>query len=341
MKKQYSIMWLMAVAFAATFTFTACSSDDDDNNKESERFETTNYDDLNYFQRAIVDVDSLGNFKCRQYGVPLYDNDTTHLYLGVESLEVAEQVFRMWLAPDIKAETAADKSLTVNLTDEEGKAQGTVFFRPGTAGTVAEVTVSPETKLKHFSQVTFMLNSAWPLNSAKSKWHVGDVVRNVHLSGDIEKHFKSGDVPRNWVCVREAGTVKLNYIGVIGVNPMFCAVTKQSYDVPVQGRKLDAAAIADSKYCPSLASADVIKDLLHQDFNFYEACFLDTGNGSFAGDGYWVDNYHSSGLYGFREVYYYNSGFHYGENQRSTVTKPFLLKIDWVPDGEMHDGGTY
>ena len=75
MKKQYSILWLMAMVVAATFTFTACSDDD----KAPERLETTAYDDLDYFQRAIVDVDSLGNFQCRQYGVPLYDNDTTHL----------------------------------------------------------------------------------------------------------------------------------------------------------------------------------------------------------------------------------------------------------------------
>ena len=88
MKKQYSILWLMAMVVAATFTFTACSDDD----KAPERLETTAYDDLDYFQRAIVDVDSLGNFQCRQYGVPLYDNDTTHLYIGVESIEAAEKI---------------------------------------------------------------------------------------------------------------------------------------------------------------------------------------------------------------------------------------------------------
>ena len=342
MKKQYSILWLMAMAVAATLTFTACSDDDD--NKAPDRLETTTYNDLDYFQRAIVDVDSLGNFHSRQYGMPLYDNDTTHLYIGVETIEVAEKIFRYWLAPDIEAVAAADKSITAILTDEDGKAQGTVFFRPGTAGTVAEVTASPETRFLHFSQVTFLLNSAWPFNSAASKWHVGDVVRNVHLSPDIEKHFKSGDIPRNWVCIREAGTKSISLLGstqILGVNPMFCAITKQSYNVPISDKWIDAAAIVNSKYCPSLPSADVIKDLLHQDFNFYDACFLDTGNGSPFGDGCWVDYYHTSWLKGFQEAYYYNSGFHYGENESSTVMKPFLLKIDWVADGNMHDGGTY
>ena len=340
MKKQYSILWLMAMVVAATFTFTACSDDDDD--KAPERLETTAYDDLDYFQRAIVDVDSLGNFQCRQYGVPLYDNDTTHLYIGVESIEAAEKIFRYWLAPDIEAVAAADNSITANLTDEDGKAQGTIFFRPGTAGTVAEVTASPETRLLHFSQVTFLLNSAWPFNNAASKWHVGDVVHNVHLDADVEKHLQNGGgVPRDWVCIRESGGTFSSLGITIGIPPMFCAVTKQSYNVPVQGKWIDAAAIVDSKYCPSVSTADAIKDLLHQDWDFFGVCFLDCGNGSPGGDGYWIDYYHSSWLKAFQEVYYYNSGFHYGENESSKVMKPFLLKIDWVADGEMHDGGTY
>ena len=340
MKKQYSILWLIAVALVATFTFTACSSDDDDNNsnKESERFESNDYDDLNYFQCAIVNVDSLGNFLCRQYGVPLYDNDTTHLYLGVESLEVAEQVFRKWLAPDIKAETAADKSLTVNLTDEEGKAQGTVFFRPGTGGTVAEVTVSPETKLKHFSQITFMLNSAWPLNSAKSKWHVGDIVRNIHIDEDIEDRFEDGDIPRDWVCVREAGTKNIGVGFVMGVNPMFCAITKQSYNIPFY--LFNSRHIKTSKYCPSLAVAENIREELNKDWDFFAACFDEVGRGKLSDVGCWINYIHGT-FVTFTEIYSYQSGSHYGVASAFSDCQPFLLKIDWVPDGEMHDGGTY
>jgi len=331
MKKQYSIMWLMAVAFAATFTFTACSSDDDDNtNNDSEKFETTNYDDLDYFQRAIVDVDSLGNFKYRQYGTPLYENDTTHLYLGVETLEAAEQFFRQWLAPDIKAVAAADKSLTVNLTDEQGKAQGTVYFRPGTGGTVAEVTVSPETKLRHFSQVTFLLNSAWPFNSATSKWHVGDIVHNLHYANGLEDYCEGGKLARDWVCIRESSN---------GVKPMFCAISKQAYGIPFG--LTDSRSIKKTLYCPSLPTAETIKSLLNKDWDFFAACFDECGGGKLLGDGYWIDDVHNNGWSIYTEVYYYNSGFHYGERGNESVHKHFLLKIDWVEDGNMHDGGTY
>lgn len=340
MKKQYSILWLMAMAVAATLTFTACSDDDD--NKAPDTLETTTYDDLGYFQRAIVDVDSLGNFLCRQYGTPLYDNDTTHLYIGVESTEAAEKIFRYWLAPDIEAAAAADGSITATLTDEASKAQGTVFFRPGTAGTVAEVTASPETRLLHFSQVTFLLNSAWPFNSATSKWHVGDVVHNVHLSSDIESKFDSGDVPRDWVCVRESGGT-FSTLGITcGIPPMFCAITKQTYRVPISNF-YNSGNIKLSKYCPSLPTADAIKDILTKDWDFFAACFAESGNGVLTGgDGYWIDDFHWNWTgTGYTEVYYYNSGFHYGENSYSSSKKPFLLKIDWVVDGEMHDGGTY
>lgn len=330
----------MAVAFAAALTFAACSKDDDNDNKPSDRLEEASYDDLSYFQRAIVDVDSLGNFLFRKYGVPLYVSDTTHLYIGVESLAAAEKIFRYWLAPDIEAVAATDNSLTVNLTDVNGKAQGTIFFRPGTGGTVAEVTASQDTQLKHFSRITFLNNSAWPLNGVSSKWHVGDVVHNVHLDADIERLFVGGDIPREWVCIREAGYSTMWGVN-FGVPPLFCAITKQSYNIPVPGKWVNAAGIVASKYCPSLGTANVIKDLLHKDWDFFAACFDESGNGSPGLDGYWINDYHSEWLRAFYEVYYYNSGFHYGENESSGIKKHFLLTIDWVADGSMHDGGTY
>lgn len=322
---------ICAALQAATLTFTACSSDDD--NEADARLETTTYNDLDYFQRTIVNVDDQGNLLCRQYGVPLYENDTTHLYIGVETIEAAEKIFRCWLAPDIEVTTGADNSITAPLTDEEGKSQGTVFFRPGNAGTLAEVTVSPETRLLHFSQITFLVNSAWPYNSAKSKWHVGDIVHDVHLSGQYVKHFKSGDIPREWVCVREASN---------GVNPMFCATTKQPYGVPV-GPVHDSWQIRRSGLCPSLGMANVIKDLLGKDWDFFDACFEESGGGPLLdSNGFWIDDEHTSFFISYYyEVYFYRSGYHYGEEEHSNATKRFLLKIDWVGDGQMHDGGTY
>ena len=335
MKRKYSIQWLMAIAVATTFALTACSSDDDDNNQAPDRQETTTYDDLDYFQRTIVNVDSLGNFISRQYGTPLYDNDTTHLYIGVESIAEAEKMFRSWLAPDIEAVPTPTGDITVSLTDREGKSQGTVYFRPGTGGTMAEITASTDTRLLHFSQITFLVNSAWPFNSPTSRWHVGDIVRDVHLSRtvygkSIETNFKSGDIPRNWVCIREAGN---------GVNPMFCAITSKTYTIPAG--PVNESYFIEQYYGPGLGTANVIKDLLNSDWDFFVACFEESGGGTLDNSGFWIYDHHWSWFSYYYEVYYYQSGYHYGENEHSTAQKRILLKIDWVSDEHMHDGGSY
>ena len=98
MKTKKFILALAALTIAAT-AFIACSSDDDDNNNNGQNVPeseaVTSYDDLSFFQNAIVSIDSLGNFLCRHYGQPLYDNDTTQLYIGVETLAQAEEIFTL------------------------------------------------------------------------------------------------------------------------------------------------------------------------------------------------------------------------------------------------------
>lgn len=319
----------MAIAIATSFALTACSSDDDESNQAPGRLETTTYDDLDYFQRTIVRIDSLGNFICRQYGTPLYDNDTTHLYIGVDSIAEAEKMFRSWLAPDIEVVPTSTGDITISLTDKEGHAQGTLFFRPGTGATVAEITASPDTRLLHFSQVTFLVNSAWPFNSATSRWHVGDIVHDVHIEAETEKVLEN--VPRNWVCVREARN---------GVFPMFCAITVNSYEHQVRG--LVREKITRTKYCPDMGMANNISQLLNKDWDFFAACFEESDGGArLDDDGYWIDDAHNNWLYSYYEVFFYHSGFHYGENTADHAMKRILLKIDWVSDEHMHDGGTY
>ena len=228
--------------------------------------------------------------------------------------------------------------LTLNFTPSPDE---TVWFKPATdGGKVAEVTASSDTRLLHFIRITFLLNSAWPFNNADSKWHLGDIVHNVHLEADIEKRFESGDIPRDWVCVREAGSTYTIMGKTIGIPPMFCAITKQSYITPYNGF-YDSFWISTSKYSPGLSTAGAIKDLLNYDWDFFVECFRESGNGELSGaHGYWVNDRHVTWyLTTYYEVYYYQTGAHYGED--SKVNKPYLLKIDWVEDGQMHDGGTY
>ena len=71
--------------------FVSCSSDNDDNNSggddptQPEVVTVENFDDLAYFQNAIIEVDSLGNFMSRSCGEVLFENEPHHLYVGVES----------------------------------------------------------------------------------------------------------------------------------------------------------------------------------------------------------------------------------------------------------------
>ena len=145
----------------------------------------------------------MGNFRYRALGKPLDANDTTHLFIGVDSLAEAELFFREWIAPDVNI-SEDHGNLICPLTDKDGNAQGTVYFRPvGGNGLIAEVSASDDTRLLYFRQITFMHNSVWPLNSSESKWHKFDIVHNLDIP--IKEHLHDADKSLNWVCVRESG----------------------------------------------------------------------------------------------------------------------------------------
>lgn len=327
-------------------TFSACSDNDvDDNYNEANRTRqgqeqkaaTVTYDDLDFFQRAIIDMDSVGTFRGREWGVPRNVNDTTHLFIGVETLAEAEEIFREWVAPDMEL-TASGKNLNCIMTDQEGQPQGTLYFTPSSeGGTVAEVTVSPETKLKHFSRITFLHNSAWGFNSAKSRWHVGDIVRDVKfkdISSSAYSDFDPRDKALNYVCIREDGN---------GIMPMFCAITNESHAFP---GKYEYGAInselVHSKYCPSLATAQSIQKILSKDWDFFVALFDEAGEGKLGKRPYWIDYDHSNGFLFYVQLFYYDSGYNYGSSTWDHDKAPVLVKMDyWISDANFTDGGTY
>ena len=172
MKLRNIFPWLLGLVLLATTSpiLTACSSDDDDNNnsggngKEQTDSLTAMYDDLEFLQRSLCLIDSAGKLVRYEIGEAIQENDPQHRYIGVDNIEEAAKIFARWIAPDVKlAEiTPTVSDLTAELTDTQGHAQGTIYFRAGNGTTVAEVTASAETKLKYVSRVTFLLNSAWP-----------------------------------------------------------------------------------------------------------------------------------------------------------------------------------
>lgn len=323
--KRYIIFAVLLFAALTSVSFTACSDSNDDNNAGGEKpnpeeTEVT-YNDLSYFQNAIIEVDTLGNFLARTCGEVLNVNEPHHLYVGVESFDEAKQKFLLWLAPDVTV-VPVGNSVSAQFTDEEGHAQGTVYFKAASAnGQVAEVTASAGTQLLYFDKVTFLLNSAWPVNASAKIYHLGDVI--TYAPNSILGHLYSEDKTLKWVCIRESGN---------GVTPMFVTITNREYNV--SDYKIDPfSRIKSSSYCPAESKAKGIANVLGANWSYWSGIFKAQGIPLESDTYYWIDN--TSGALWF--TFYHAIEFPKGElDSFFTGKKRFLLKIDWLDDSSIY-----
>ena len=321
MKTTKFIYTLAALAITAA-SLTACSSDDDNNKSGKNVPESqiiTTFDDLDYFQNAIVSVDSLGNFLTRNYGEALYESDTTHLYIGVETLAEAEAIFREWVSPKGNVAKTGD-DLTYLLTDAKGNTQGSIFFKASaTSGILAEVTPSSPSLLKHFSKVTFISNSSWPYN--------GDSSDEVYKLGDTRRlpvdHRVSGHTQDiyTFICIRE----KKN-----GVRAMYFAISPDLY-VPKTWTPSDL--LYDVAAVPGEAKAKTVATLLQKHWDFF-ANILNNAPGSGKlnrGEQYWIDK---KITYAFRTNQYAinlsNGEIDGWDFQWHNPEKHYILAIDYL-----------
>jgi len=322
--KYTSVILLMTLAVAS---FQSCKKQE-----PPKTIEIKTFDDLKYFQNCIIRVDSLGNFMYRAYGEPLNANDTAHLFIGVDSLAQAERFFRQWIAPDV--EISEDHgNLICPLTDKDGNAQGTVYFRPASSnGNIAEVSASDDTRLLYFRKVTFMHNSVWPLAAPESKWHKFDIVHNLTLPASINDHLRDEDKSLNWVCVRESGN---------GVPPVFCTVTNGIYgNLDKYGDEdIDFNSIRITWFCPGMSGAQNIGKMLQPDWDLFRAVFQEATGNDNLGNALWVNEVHCPFPYleVFYSLFFYSSNYTYGETQTAAQ---FLLRIEWVDDEDIYDGAT-
>ncbi len=327
-------------ALLLSAAFVSCSDSDNDsnngnnsNNNVDDPAKIVAFDDLSYFQNSIIEIDDSGNVLGQFVGEALYESDPEHLYIGVETFEEAEAMFRQWIAPDVELGTAAP--LTANLTDSLGKAQGTVTFAKGTeSGHVAEVTASAETKLQKFNKITFLLNSAWPFNGPKPIHREGDIIiaaiSNLDNSG-----LYPDDLVLSWVCIREEEN---------GQKPIFAAITKHAYSMNMLGGERHDM-IRQSPYLPGLARARAISDILKSDWDYYCSHFDKAACGKLRNDGFWIDKTHGF-IPSYNDYMYYASGVTYGANRSllgpdKDVAHPYLFKIDWMSDAEVSAIPTY
>ena len=321
-----SIAWLLGLSLMATLSLTACSDDNDssDNSGKSGSDSTavTTYDDLAYFQNAIIEIDSAGELVGRSYGEVLYDNEPEHIFIGVDNIAAAEHFFRLWIAPDVEISASpVANGLTCQLTDEQGKAQGTIYFTPGTGTSVAEVTASAGTALKYFNRITFLLNSAWPYNeSIYNHYTEGDIITHSPNIKDLGMPvLEPNDRTLKFVCIRQSSK---------GVKPMFCAITNSSYDCH---EDYSDHSIRISDYSPCEAKAKAISKLLQASWDFYVERFNAAGCGKLTDNiRCWFDKTHYNWIE-FFDYIYYKSGLIYGAKSHE-FKLPYLLKIDWLDD---------
>lgn len=271
-----------------------CSDSDDDKGQTptqpEEKTLVTTFDDLDFFQNCIIRIDSLGQFVERKYGEPLYENDTTHVYIGVENLEEARKLFNLWLAPDVKTTTLTPSTtnVTATLTDEDGKAQGEVYFKAGTEGAdIAEVTTTAS--VRHFRKISFIPNSAWPHNAQEGKYVKGDIIETSYRAYLHDKKVWSRTM--KMVCVRSQGN---------GICPMFVGITKNKHEFHASD---EDAIIYDhlAGYTTDLIHRDdaiTVSKCLQEDWDLFTGIFTNAGEGPLLpGEYYWINDYSLYGVW--------------------------------------------
>lgn len=332
MKRLLKYLSVIVLTIVTVSLIHSCKKEDPTQPEQPSTIEITDFDDLRYFQDCIIRVDSLGNFQYRALGKPLDAADTARLFIGVESLDEAEQFFRYWIAPDVTI-SEDNGNLTCPLTDKDGNAQGTVYFRPASgSGSIAEVTASDNTRLLYFRQITFIHNDDWPVVAPESRWHKFDIVHNLNLPASINDHLQDEDKSLNWVCVRESGN---------GVPPVFCTVTNGIYgNLDKYGDEdIDFYRIRTTWFCPGMSGAQNIGKMLQPDWDLFRAVFQEATGNDNLGNALWVNEVHCPFPYlrVFYSLFFYSSNYTYGETQTAAQ---FLLRIEWVADEDIYDGAT-
>jgi len=193
MKTRSFYLSLIVVAIAG-MSFLSCSKEP---KSDEESGTDPKYDDLELFQDYFVHLDRSGNFAGRFYGTPLDPSDTTVLYIGVDDLAEACDLFLSWCGTNDNIDQSSEGKIQFNPTDINNKSQGTIVFNTLDTGgeTMAQVTFSENIGLKYFSKIIFI-----PADSQVwGKWH------SPYKFGDVTK--RSVPIIRedgNYVCIRQA-----------------------------------------------------------------------------------------------------------------------------------------
>ena len=263
-KNWFNLFLLMAIA---VMPLTSCDNDDDpqppqpgeeqhDPKSDSDLTEITAYNSLSWLQGAIVIVDEKGEVIRRVYGEPLDESQPDVLSAPVAGYGAAEKIFLSWVAPG-KTAAKVEGGYDYNLTDAEGKAQGSVSFRAveGEDGVVARMTVAEGTDLKQVSEFNFVDSKFWPENAAPwEKVKEGDVLHTWDgiLTWEDGFYIKTGRVAYY--------TLQGNTDGKVGIQVHLCPDDNDSDLHPKAGKYWDDAIL---QYLPSEWEAQQVLDIFN------------------------------------------------------------------------------
>ena len=165
---------------------TSCEKDKDGNTgleeshhdafSDDDEIEVIGYDALSWLQGNLVVVNDNDEIVRRICGEALDPSQPDVISIPVLGLEAAEKTFLSWVAPT-KESTKVDGGYDYNLTDNEGKNQGSVSFRAveGEAGVIARMSVAEGTALKQISEVNFVDYDFWPENADYPVYEAGKI----------------------------------------------------------------------------------------------------------------------------------------------------------------------
>lgn len=289
MKRYYLFLMAIAIAFATV----SCGDKEDDNNENGQQSgPVEGYNDLDFIQSNLVEVNEKGEFVKRVNGAALVSGDTTTVYIGRDDLAHAESTFLGWLPPTISVSENGE-GFSANLTDEHGNAQGTVYFREAlstekfhNSQALAVMTFSPETDIKHVKKVVFLPRGAWPLNRLHSPYYVGDLVPGGTLDEGV----------RRWLCIREA---KEGESGML---------------VYLSERKSDWDRADQYGQFASPSNAQTIYSIIKPRFDIFKTFFA-AGGMTLYNDYYWINDRKivPQGIYCIRftdgDITWYNTSF--------------------------------
>ena len=328
-KKFFTPLVALLMLGAASTVITSCSKDDNPSGSQDADAEKIVYpavDDLAYVMHSLIHYDENGEFVNYIYGEALDPENPDDLYIGVDDLYEAFDIFSLWFAPgiDLDALFSVSEEFDVPLEDLDGKSQGSITFRPGTGDTVAEVIFNTSIAARAMTRgggkankVIFMKNSSWPKDK-DLKAHKGDIKQMSIANSTLRGVLSSDDHNPMYVCIREARN---------GQHPWWLALSKHDYD-PDNHDKYDADEV------PYLDMAKTISAELRTDFDFFKSAFAKAKGGELVwGRWYMSRSNHHSWFHRFQDAVLI-PGQDTGGRRGSGESAPLLFFTNWVPDGQ-------